>query len=137
MLDREEAFKFGFLSRCAEEGHTSPEAIYARVKVALDLFRTTLYKTAGLIDMPGKILDTAVSAGKASLPLLLAAPPILGAAAGFGLAKATDINDDDVDSIKKRELIDELQQQTERLQRERQSQERQAANAPPRRQIYL
>lgn len=113
MLNNREAFKVGFLSRCVEEG-LSPEQMHQRVKLALD-------KLAGLTDLPGKALDLAKpvlgAAANIGIPALLAAPPIAGGLAGFGLAKMTDIDDTDVNEIKRRELISELQRQTAHVNR--------------------
>ena len=53
------------------------------------------------------------------LPLAIAAPPILGGLAGYGAAKATDIDDVDIDEVKERELADEYRRQTEKLLRQR------------------
>jgi hypothetical protein len=119
MLNNRDAFKIGFLSRCVEEGLTLSET-HGRVKEAMD-------KLASLLDIPGKVAGGVLDAGKSlastalgyGIPLALAGPPILGGLAGYGAAKLGDVDDTDVKEVKKRELIDELQQQTERLQREK------------------
>jgi hypothetical protein len=51
--------------------------------------------------------------------LLAAGPPILGGLAGYTASKMSDIGDLDIKDIKRRELIDELQRQTQRLQTEK------------------
>jgi hypothetical protein len=103
-----QAFKFGFLLRCIEDGCT-PEDI--REKVASLATRT---KTASFW---GSLKTLGLGAGA----LALAAPPIAGGLAGYGLAKATDIDDTDVEEAKNQELIQELQRQTDRAIRMRQA----------------
>ena len=121
MLGSRDAFKVGFLARCVEDGLTTPAQIHERVKVALDKF-------AGLLDMAGSAAKGVVGGATGLVaPALkygtlgaLVAPPIAGGLAGFGLSKALDVSDDDVEDVKKRELIDELQQQAQRVSREKQ-----------------
>lgn len=116
-LTAQEAFKVGFLGRCIEQG-LSPEATLAAVKTASDLF-----KRASVSGLFGTALDKTFDLGKGmlhyGLPAALVAPPILGGLAGYGLARATDIDDTDVAEIKNRELVDELHRQTERLRRQK------------------
>lgn len=114
-LTPREAFKVGFLARCVEDG-LSPSQIGERVKQASE-------KLAFLSELAGKAMD--VGAGAVGglynygLPMALAAPPILGGMAGYGLARATDIDDTDVADIKDQEVLDEYRRQTQRLGRER------------------
>ncbi len=127
MLAPHEAFKVGFLARCVHDGLT-PDQMLDRVKFASDL----LEKRAFLGTLLGKGIDLAKGVGGAAmsygLPLALAAPPILGGAAGYGLAKATDIDDTDVEEIKNRELVEELKRQTGNLKQQKLSrQHRQTA----------
>lgn len=123
MTDRD-AFKLGFLGRCVEAGLSGPE-IAARVEAARE-------KVAGFGAMLGaEGWGAAKSLGKGTAkalsglvlgyggPLLLAGPPLAGAAAGFGLAKATDIDDTDLDDIKDQELVDEYRRQAEKLRQQR------------------
>jgi hypothetical protein len=118
MLTPREAFKVGFLARCAEDGLT-PDQMLSRVKLAAEMFE----KRAFL----GKLLDKGVDAGlgaaggMARLGGLAAviAPPVLGAMGGYGLAKATDVDDTDVDEIKKRELVEEYQRQAAKMHRQK------------------
>ena len=115
MLDSRDAFKVGFLSRCVEDGLTL-EATHQRVKEASE-------KLAGLLDLPGKMLELAKPVIGTTLgygvPALLAAPPILGGLAGYTAAKAMDIGDEDVEEVKKRELLDEYKRQEAKLRREK------------------
>jgi outer membrane lipoprotein SlyB len=53
------------------------------------------------------------------VPLAAAAPWVAGGAAGYGLARATDISDTDVGEIKDRELMSEYRRQTDQLLRQR------------------
>jgi hypothetical protein len=119
MLSARDAFKVGFIARCAEDG-LRPEEIRLRVKQAAEL----LEKHATFLgDMAGKVVDVGKGIGTAAVdwgvPLGLAAPPILGGMAGYGLARATDIDDTDVEDIKNQEVLQEYRRQSDRLRRER------------------
>ena len=114
MLSAQDAFKVGFLARCAADG-IPHDRILPLIKQAQEKF-------AGLSDLVGKgiglggtVLGTAAGWG---IPLAAIAPPALGAAAGYGLARATDIDDTDVDEIKDNELLGEYRRQTEQLKRD-------------------
>lgn len=132
MLSNKDAFKVGFLSRCVEEGLTLQEA-HARVKVALDKL-AFLSGVGKLVGSATDLLKPAVNATfQYGVPAMLAAPPILGGLAGYGLAKATDIDDADVDEVKKRELIEELNRQTQRLRRDKALRDYRLQNKQPRR----
>jgi len=126
-LNAREAFKVGFLARCVEDG-LSPDEMLDRVKFAAEL----LEKRAGIIStLGGKLADVGQGIGSAALgyglPLALAAPPILGGVAGYGLARATDIDDTDIDDVKDREVMDEYVRQTARLKRQRAARDYQKA----------
>lgn len=103
----DQAFKLAFLQTCAESGMTMPE-IEAAVADAVE-------KTAGLTDFLSKpydaAFDAATSLGNTAKLVggagLLLGPPLAGAAAGYGAAKLTDIDDMDTEEAKKRELIDQ------------------------------
>lgn len=115
MLTPRDAFKVGFLRRCIEDG-LSIEQAHERVKVALDKLALFGELAKGVTEAGGKLLDTGINWG---VPLALAGPPVLGGVAGYGLSKATDIDDVSVDEIKKREIIDELKRQTDRLHQDK------------------
>lgn len=112
-----EAFKVGFLLKCAEDGLT-PEQILARVR---DM-RSGLTKQAVI----GGLIDRALDAGSGiaksvasyGIPAALIAPPAIGALGGYALSKATDIDDTDVSGIKNQEVVDEYKRQTDRLLRQ-------------------
>lgn len=121
MLTPREAFKVGFLARCAEEG-LSPDQIAARVKFAADKF-------AGLMDAAAGLGKSVVGTG---LPLALLAPVALGGMAGYGLSRATDIDDTDVAEIKNQELLDSYAQETARLKRQKAVRDFKAGQQAPR-----
>lgn len=129
MLTAQEAFKVGFLARCVEDG-LSPERMLQSVKVAADLME----KRAFLGTLVEKGLDAVKGVGGAALqygvPLAVAAPPILGGMAGYGLAKATDIDDTDVADVKSHELIDEYRRQAEAVRRRQASRDRRPEHRP-------
>lgn len=117
-LNSNEAFKVGFLARCAADG-LGPDEMLSRVKAARDLLQKRAF-LGGLVDRGLDLGTSAVKGlGSYGIPAALAAPPILGGLAGYGLAKATDIDDTDVQAVKNRELIDEYRRQASILKRQR------------------
>ncbi len=121
MLTPREAFKVGFLARCAEEGLTADQ-IQARVKYAADKF-------AGFMDGLGSAAGSVMSTG---IPLAGLAPIALGGVAGYGLSRMTDIDDTDVDEIKNNELLDTYAQETAKLRRQKAVRDFKAGQKPPR-----
>lgn len=85
-LNEKEAFRLGFLARCAEEGLTG-EQLQSRIKLAGD-------KQAGVGTWLGYLLGSAPAVGLAG-----------GAALGYGAAKmmAPDVDEED---IKAKELAE-------------------------------
>ncbi len=122
MLSAQEAFKIGFLSRCVEDRLT-PDQMLDRVKRAHDLFEKTGFIGGILQHIANKGVDLGAGALSATaqygIPAAIATPPILGGLAGYGLARATDVNDTDVADIKDREVIDEYRRQAEKLRQVR------------------
>ncbi len=116
-----EAFKVGFLARCAEEGLTADE-IAGRVKAAGDKFASLL---GGLGSAAGSVLSTGI-------PLAIAAPVALGGIAGYGLSRMTDIDDTDVKEIKNNELLDTYAAETAKLRRQKAVRDFKAGRKPPR-----
>jgi len=123
MLTDLETFKAGFLTRCVEEGISTDEAL-SRVKSAsaqLDamekqaeipgygVLKDILKGVAGLAT---PVVQKATDIGSSAA---LFGPPILGGLAGYGVSKMTDVDEEDVDDIKKQELIDEYRRQAEKL----------------------
>lgn len=125
MLTAREAFKVGFLARCAEEG-LSADQIAGRVKLAADKF-------AGVID---GVIGGATGIGKSvigtGLPIAALAPIALGGLAGYGLSRATDVDDTDVAEIKNQELLDTYAQETARLKRQKAVRDYKASQKAPR-----
>ena len=126
MLTPREAFKVGFLSRCVEEGLDLGQ-IQARVKEATDklAFDPSFGLYGTLKDLATPVVKTIADYG---VPAMLAAPPIVGGLAGYAASKMSDVSDLDIKDIKRHELIDELQRQTQRLQMERATRDLQANN---------
>lgn len=114
-LTPQEAFKVGFLSRCAEEGLSADETARC-CKVAADLMRKqAIFGTETVGALAGKGLEALGGAAHYGIPAALVAPPLLGGLAGYGLAKATDIDDTDVEDIKNQEVMKELRLQADKL----------------------
>lgn len=120
MLSPKDSFRVGFLARCADAGMT-PEQTLSAVESARE-------KVAGVIStIAGKTMDAAkgVAGGLAGwgIPLAIAAPPMLGVLGGMGLAKATDIDDTDVEDVKSQEVTEELDRQADALRRQQAARE--------------
>ncbi len=107
MLSSREAFKVGLLARCTVDNLSRDET--------LSLVKRASEKLAGMLGDIGSLGTKAVGI---SAPLALAAPPIAGGLLGLGLAKATDIGDEDVKAVKDQELISTLRMESERLKRQ-------------------
>lgn len=124
-LNHREAFKVGVLARCAAEGLsiTETRAVVKRGMDKLAVLSTLLGKA---MDLGRGVTTTTMGWG---IPAMLAAPPILGGLAGYGLARATDMDDTDVDEIKDREVLDEYQRQTEQLRHQRAARDYRKARA--------
>ena len=121
MLSSQEAFKFVFISNCVEKG-LSIEQMRAEVKQASDQM-DSMVKQADLsgffaplaqpiVDDAGDIVKNMSNLAMASL---LLAPPAIGAAGGILHSNLSDIDEEDVEDVKKRELVDEYQRQAKRL----------------------
>lgn len=104
-----EAFRLGFLTRCAEMSLSSEET-NKLAKRASDLFLT---KTAG------PIADTVKSVGWPLMLAGLSAPVLAGSGAAYFQNKALDTDEADIDEIKKKELIETYQRMSEQLARKR------------------
>jgi hypothetical protein len=119
-MKNEEAYKIGFLLRCAEEG-LAPDQITDRVKQASLNKRAFPGEKllAGGLGAAGKVLGNAFSLAKLGL---IAGPPIAGAAGGMALAKARQ-DDFDPEEAKKRELIAEYQRALDQFKRSQRVQE--------------
>jgi len=120
MLSPQEAFKLGFLSNCVEKG-LSIEQMREEVKKASDQLDDVSKRAAfdwfapergAIMDDAGDIVKSIVGTGMWGLAL---APPAVGATAGILHSRLSDVDDEDVDDIKKRELADEYRRQAQRL----------------------
>ena len=99
-----EAFKFGFLAKCAADG-CSPEEITSRIQTA------SMQKQAigglGIKDALGYLGSAAGaigSAGSTALTAALVAPPVLGGLGGYALAKANTDDYDPKEAVKREEI---------------------------------
>jgi hypothetical protein len=119
----QEAFKLGFLARCVEGG-LSDEQTNALAKRAADLVGEQEKSAEGIADAVGKTIGGVMEAGgKAVYPLAalaLATPPALGGLAAYFKNQATDIDEDDVESVKKQELIAQYKRMADQLRRQKQ-----------------
>jgi hypothetical protein len=117
-MDDRQAFKFGFMAHCIEQGLTTPAEMIGAVKEA----SATLEKQSGFGDFvggAGKFLGgVGGSALSWGIPLALAAPPLIGAGIGSMAAKAQDVDDYDVDDAKNQEVIDTYSREAARLRRQ-------------------
>jgi len=116
-MTEKEAFKIGFLLKCAEDGLTV-EQVESRIQQRASLFK----KEAGPWDTFTSILSRGVDAAgavadKAFWPAVIA-PPLLGIAGAYGLSRAQD-DTYDVDEAKKREEIAAYRRAIDQLNRSR------------------
>lgn len=126
-LTPQQAFKAGVLRECAMRGLNQSETIQA-IKSA-----TQQIKTAGLTDLISKPVSQAVSSfgnaagsaatglGQVGLAGLLLGPPAIGLGAGYAASKLTDVDEEDVRAVKKRDLIAEYRRQAARIKQRRKS----------------
>ena len=121
MSTREE-FRRGFLRKCAEAGLTADQIAQLANAAADQLAGTkTAFDLGMLLNNPitSGLSSAASSLGSAALPVALVGPPVLGGLAGYGLARATDMDDTSVAEVQKQETIDELRRAREMLARKR------------------
>lgn len=121
-LAQRQAFRRGFLSKCAEAGLTAAQvAELAKTAAALLRGEKTAFDLSMLWNNPvySGLGSLAGSLGSVALPAALVGPPVLGGLAGYGLAKATDMDDTSVQEVQKQETIDELRRAREMLARKR------------------
>lgn len=112
MLTTEQSFKAGFIAACVEQGLSLPQAHSAVKRASALLEKKAIINSLTNIVKP--LLSGAMNVG---VPLALAAPPIIGGTAGFAAAKLTDVDDTDIQEVKKQEIIDSLKRQAAKLQR--------------------
>jgi hypothetical protein len=124
MLSEQEAFKLGVLAEFADKG-LSVDQMRERVKCASDaLDAVAAIPDEETSDDESSPMDKAAwdqllkmigSGSKTALIGAALAPPAIGAAAGVAHSKLTDVDEDDVDTVKRKELIDEYRRQAARL----------------------
>ena len=100
MLNDREAFKAGFLKRCADEGLSREETI-SLAKQANEQVTKQAY--GPLLDAIKGVAGTAYGVG---LPIAAFGPAALGVGGAYAYAKATDSDDTDVESVRKQELAE-------------------------------
>lgn len=109
MSDPKRAFRVGFLQKCAEAGLTLEETCELASQIKQAFWGEHLL---------GKGVD-ALSNATGMLPGIaltgMLAAPAAGYAGGRLYSKATDIDEDELDEIKKREIIDLYRQETQKL----------------------
>lgn len=115
-MTEKEAFKIGFLLKCAEEG-LAVEQVESRIQQrASSIKKEAVF--GGIANLAGRGLSLAGTAvDKAFWPAMLA-PPLLGIAGAYGLSKAKD-DTYDVDEAKKREEIAAYRRAIDQLKRSR------------------
>lgn len=137
-----ENFKVAFLARCIRDG-LSVEEMTERAKEAADKLAGLSDLLAPLAGgVGGSMLGNQVKApglgaglgaalstegGRSLLgsltgpaaALAMVAPVIVGGLGAYGLSRATDVNDEDIQSVKDRELLNTYQTATNKLKRQR------------------
>lgn len=112
-------FRASVLTKCAELGMTADQ-IADRINQVCDELEGSEKRAFDLSMLFNNPVTSAAGSVLSHAPMVAwAGPPLLGAAAGYGLAKATDIDDTTVAEIQKQEQIDELRNQRELLARKR------------------
>ena len=121
MLTPRESFKVGFLRRCANEGLTIEET-HDRVKQANDTiksagiqdFLTRPYNTAW--DIVGGVgQEVGTTAKNVALLAALGIPLAGGYGLGRGAAAITDVGEENIEAVKKKELIREYKLQAAKV----------------------
>lgn len=108
------AFKVGFMLRCIDENLTDDE-MAERINKGLDKQASPVGATIGAAGrLGGGILG---SAGQLMLAAGIGIPVVAGAAVGAGTAKMTGDANVDIDSLKKEEMINTLNQLTDEAER--------------------
>ena len=119
-MNPKEAFKVGFLHKCAEDGLT-PAQTFKRARTA-----TTMMKTSGALSeilrgLFGAGGSAASGAWRVGAPLALLGPPAAGALGGYGLSQLGE-ETFDAEEAKKRELVSAYERASQQLERSKQKQ---------------
>jgi hypothetical protein len=119
-MTEQEAFQLGFFKRAAERGVPPAEAARQMEKAAAGGVLNSIVTGAGSL---------ASLAGRGAL-LGLAIPAGVGLATGFLHAKMDEVTEDDLDRLKKKQLVQTLRMETQQIRdRVRHMQERAALRA--------
>lgn len=108
MLNDREAFKAGFLKRCADQGLSHEETLAAVKQANVEMEKGADWLT----DLLGKAYGIAT-------PALLAGPPALGVGGAYLYSRATDTDDTDVQAVSKKELAELYRAQAKRIRESR------------------
>jgi len=106
-MDRNQ-FKVHVLAKCAEAGLTVEETTQFLERL---LEKPAFFGEKALGGAVNFAKDTVLPAAESALwkgvvPLLTLGPPAIGAAAGYGLARAQDYDHSDMEDARERELLD-------------------------------
>lgn len=113
-LTEKQAFKVGFLLRCADEGLTMEET-HARVKAALAKQANPLITGAG--KMIGGLASLVPGAASLLAAGSIAAPLAVGAGGGYLASKMTQPGDEVLDQAKRDEVIGEYERLADEARR--------------------
>jgi len=142
MSTAKQNFRLGFLQKCADSGLTADEAFELAAHATQQIKAAQLKKQAGpemaaaaagpgvatLAGLGGMMFDNPLTAGLKTMgqslggyaiPAAMAAPPVLGALAGHLLARSTDVDDETIKAIRKREMISEIRRNRQLLEQKR------------------
>lgn len=108
-MDSKEAFKIGFLSRCVEEGLSQEKTAELAEKAA------ALVKSAGVVR---DIADVVKGMGLPAVALAATVPVAAGGGAAYLYNKATDVDGEEVEEIKQKELAEEYARMADQLRRQ-------------------
>ena len=138
-MDDQTRFKFAFMAPLAEQGYTAAQMLKLaqdacqRLKQAddgpglSDLMSPVSTAFSALGGAGRNVLDAAGSL----LPIVgataLVAPPALGAGIGYLAGRANDVDETDVEDVKKQQTIAEYQRLTQQLRKSREIAQRQLA----------
>ena len=125
MLTNRQQFQAEFLCKAARAGLTAEQAAAAANALADRLEKKAKGPLDTLFGFGDKAVDVGVDATKKvfdktmaiGIPLLAAGPFVGGMTAGLGYRSMTDIEDDDVDAAKIRELTATYQQLAQQARR--------------------
>jgi len=107
VLTAKEAFTIGFVRRCIADG-LPIDQVAGRVKEAAE--KLALF---------GDVIKSTTNLAKAIAPVAFLAPPVVGGIGGYALSRATDLDDTEIDDIKKQELLDTYNLESAKLRRQK------------------